>query len=198
MKNSAIALALVLSSFVVLPSLASAECMINGHISVEETDNPLGAFQYTLSVEWDMDSVYGLSHLNLVVDAENGTCGCEEFDHNINFPAISGTTDGEGGCLIDYTSELACDGDPSIDFGGILFKFEPVESSCEPGPSGSGSFVFYSDLPGVPVNEQVIGLVDKAAHDVCTGTLSGYFPAFACDPVATDGVSWDGLKGMYR
>ena len=197
MKLATTLVALV-AVFALAPSMASAECMINGNISVEETNSPLGAFTYTLDVTWDMGSQHGLSHLDLLVDVENGTCSCDDFANYISFDAISGSSDGENGCTVDYYTELACNGDPSIGIEGILFKFEPYEDGCEPGPTGSGSFVFYSDLPGVPVNEQILALIDKASQDYCTGTLTGVFPGMACDPVATDGQSLDSLKGLYR
>ena len=72
------------------------------------------------------------------------------------FPAIAGSSNGDGGCSVDYTATLECDGDPSIpNVSGILFKFEPIEGDCEPGNIGSGTIVFYSDLP--PVFELEMG-----------------------------------------
>jgi hypothetical protein len=192
------ALIVLLTVATLLPAMASAECMINGNISVEDSNSPLGAYMYTLDITWDMGSQHGLSHLDLVVDMAGGTCSCEDFASYISFDTISGTSDGEDGCTVEYYSELACNGDPSIDLDGILFKFEPIEGDCEPGPTGSGSFVFYSDLPGVPVNDQILALADKAAQEYCSGTLTGVFPGMACDPVANEDLSLDSIKGLYR
>lgn len=194
----ATAITVLLTVFTFFPTLASADCMINGNISVESSDSPLGAFKYTLDVTWDMDSQYALSHLDLMVDMAGGTCSCADFANYINFDTISGTSDGTYGSTVNYYSELACNGDPSLGIEGIFFKFEPFEGESEPAPVGSGSFVFYSDLAGVPVNEELLALVDKAALTSCTGTLTGFFPGMVCSPVANDELSLDAIKGLYR
>ena len=81
---------------------------------------------------------------------------------------------------------------------GILLKFEPIEDNCEPGPTGTGTFVFYSDLPPAPINEEILTGVDKHALQYCFGFLSGDFPAMLCDPVGNEGSSWGNLKGLFR
>ncbi len=58
--------------------------------------------------------------------------------------------------------------------------------------------IFYSNLGPVPVDEEYMALTDKAAHVYCAGTISGVFPGLACDPVASETLSWDGIKGIYR
>lgn len=198
MKESAIILLLLVTTTLILPASASAECLITGNVSAEVCNNPLGTFCYTLEINWDNDSPYGLSHFCLIVDAEGGTCSCADFSDNISFGLISGSSNGEGGCLVEYSSGLECDGDPSIGMPGIMFKFEPIEETCEPGPTGSGSFVFYSNLPPVPVDEEAISLVDKSAQNYCTGNITGVFPGLACDPVSTSEVHVGALKSIYR
>ncbi len=198
MKNLVITLSLVMPVLILFPISANAECSINGNISVESCDHALGIYCYTLDVTWDMDSPHGLSHFDLLVDGEAGTCTCDDIDQYIAFDVIGGSSDGEGGCTVNYYAELACNGDPSIGMGGIMFKFEPEEGECEPGPTGSGSFFFYSDLEGVPVDEQSVTLVDKAAQEFCTGTLTGVFPGLECDPVTTVKRPFDSLKSVYR
>ena len=82
---------------------------------------------------------------------------------------------------------------------GILFKFEPIEADgCEPGPTGTGTFFFYSDLAPVPVDEEFVALVDKAGQASCSGTITGVFPAMACDPVPSTIYGLDRLKSLYR
>ncbi len=194
-----VTVATMLSLAVAGPALA--QCSLSGDMAYEMTTDPmLPAYQYTLTVMWDMDSPYGLSHLDLVVDLPGGTCGCEAFDEAIFFDAIAGSSDGEGGCSVDYAANLECSGDPSIPgVDGILFKFEPMEGmGCEPGPVGTGIFVFYSDLAPVPVDEEFAALVDKAGLQSCTGSLTGVFPGMACDPVPTESSTFDGIKSFYR
>jgi hypothetical protein len=198
MKILPLCLSAIFILFLAIPAQAGENCLITGDISVEDSNSPLGAFKYTLNVSWDMDSPYGLSHLGLLVDGEGGTCGCTDFSDNIFFETISGTSDGADCAEVNYSSELACNGDPSLNLSGIFFKFEPIEGDCEPGPVGTGSFVFYSDLPGVPVSDQFLGLVDKAGQESCTGIVTGVFPGMACDPVSSDARSFDSLKGLYR
>lgn len=198
MKKLVTAFSLIIMTMILLPVSATAECSISGTISVETCDNPLGMYCYTLDVTWDMDSPHGLSHFDLLVDGEYGTCTCEDFEQYIAFDTIAGSSNGEGGCTVNYFAELACDGDPSIGMGGIMFKFEPEEGDCEPGPTGSGTFYFYSNLAGVPVDEQSVTLVDKAAQEYCTGSLTGFFPGMECDPVSNDELPLGSIKSVYR
>ena len=187
-------LALAVLAILAVPGLSAAVCNVDGHIEAEMIDDPgMPMYMYTLTVAWDMDSPHGLSHLDLVVDVEGGTCGCSDFADAITFGG--GSSDGVDNCTVEYMTYLECGGDPSIPgVDGILFKFEPDETDgCEPGPTGTGVFVFYSDLAPVPVNEDVIALVDKAGQESCTGTITGVFPAMSCDPVPSDGSSLGSL-----
>ncbi len=201
MKNLLTKLSLVLITGAVLafPVMSAAECSVSGNIEAAMIDDPdLPMYMYTMTVAWDMDSPHGLSHLDLVVDMQGGTCDCSDFYDAITFGA--GSSDGEYDCTVEYMTYLECSGDPSIPgVDGILFKFEPIETEgCEPGPTGTGTFVFYSDMAPVPVNEEVIALVDKASQDSCSGSITGVFPGLACDPVPTFQRSMDSLKSLYR
>lgn len=182
-----------------IPGLSLGLCSIDGHIAAEMTGDPdLPLYAYTMTVNWDMDAPYGLSHLDLLVDILGGTCDCSDFSEAITFG--SGTSTGDDDCTVEYEAFLECNGDPSIPgVDGILFKFEPIEDEfCEPGPVGSGTFVFYSDLGPVPVNEDILAVVDKAGQESCTGTITGVFPGMSCDPVPTDGGNLGSLKSLYR
>lgn len=183
------------------PGLALAECSIEGAISAEMTDDPLlPAYMYSMTISWDMDSPHGLSHLDLIVDMQGGTCDCSDFYDAISFGMYGGSSDGEYDCTVNYMAEIECQGDPSIPgVDGILFKFEPIETEgCEPGPTGTGTFVFYSDLAPAPVEEEFVALIDKASQEYCTGSVTGVFPGLACDPVSGDVRSMDSLKSLYR
>ena len=103
------------------------------------------------------------------------------------------------GCTVFYDAFLECDGDPSIEgIEGFLLKFEPIEDEgCEPGEMGMGTFVFYSDFPPAPIDEDYVSLVDKHGQLYCTGTLTGDFPGIPCNPVANEGATWTQVKGLY-
>ena len=111
-----------------------------------------------------------------------------------------GSGPGEDGCVVDYDGFLECKGDPSIPgVEGILLKFEPVEAEgCEPGNTGTASFIFYSHLGPVPVDEDLLSLVDKYGLQHCFGYLAGDFPGMPCDPVSDDPTSFGSLKGLFR
>ena len=118
----------------------------------------------------------------------------------ISLPDVAGQSDTEtADCYVDYNAFFECDGDPSIPgVTGELIKFEPLADDCEPGATGSGTFTFYSDLPPVPVNENILALVDKAGQTSCYGQLTGVFPALACDPVGNEAQTWGTVKSLYR
>jgi hypothetical protein len=197
---------------------AFAECSINGTITASSNPDPDGPrYVYTLVITWDTDTRFSLSHVNLLMDSETGTCSCQDFMDALSWDDPIGSSDGYPmGCTVDYRGYLECRGDHSIPgVGGILLKLEPVESplaaqetdgiewdsdqdTCEPGPTGTGTFVFYSDLsPGI-IDEEILSTVDKHGQEHCFGHMSGDFPAMACDPVDNEDTSWGALKGLFR
>jgi len=197
---------------------ALAECSIDGTITASPNPDPMGPrWMYTMVVVWDTDSQYSLSHFNLLMDSELGTCTCEDFEDALSWNDPIGSSNGTpDGCTVDYRGYLECRGDPSIPgVGGILLKIEPIkqnsmiagmegieretaEDICEPGPTGTGTFYFYSDLaPGI-IDEDILSGVDKHGKEYCYGHMSGDFPAMACDPVTNVDTSWGTLKGMFR
>ena len=200
-KLQTFGLLLSAAAIVAVPGLALAECSVTGNIEASmSNDDMLPMYMYTMTVTWDMDSPHGLSHLDLIVDMQGGTCDCSDFYEAIHFESYAGSSDGEYDCTVDYMGFIECGGDPSIPgVDGILFKFEPDETGgCEPGPMGTGTFVFYSDLAPVPVDSQFLAMVDKAGQESCSGSITGVFPGMACDPVPTVERSMDGLKSLYR
>jgi len=182
---------------------AFAQCTIDGMITAAENavDPDLGDWRYVLEVTWDTGSPTALSHLGLVVDIPGGNCDCAEIASAIAFAYPGGSSDGEpDGCLVDYEGFVECNGDPSIPIDGILLKWEPLmmEDGCEPGPLGTGWFVFYSDYPPVPVDDSIPILAEKNDGDFCAGLIGGVFPSLPCNPVPTEGTSWSDLKALYR
>jgi hypothetical protein len=181
---------------------AWAECFIGGTITADDNPDPLGpAFRYTMVITWDTGNAYSLSHADLIMDINAGTCLCEDFLMVLSWDDPIGFSDGNpGDCTVDYQGFLECGGDPSIpDLEDIILKFEPIESEeCEPGPTGTGTFVFYSSRPPWPINEEILTVVDKYSLQYCYGHLSGEFPTMDCDPVGGEKSGWGELKGMYR
>lgn len=180
--------------------ISTEDCLITGTITAEpSTDPSLPNWTYTMVMVWDTGSPYALSHADLLLDTATGTCVCQDFEDALIWPSIIGSSDGEGGCTVDYGGFLECDGDPSIPgVDNILLKFEPLEDGCEPGATGTATYVFYSNLPPAPIDEDILSLVDKFALNYCFGNLSGDFPSMACDPVGLESSTWGQIKGQYR
>jgi hypothetical protein len=181
--------------------IALGQCDISGTIVATTSVDPVDpAWTYTLTINWDTGSQYALSHMDLLLDTAGGTCTCDDFVEALSWDDPIGYSDGDPSCTVDYTGNLECNGDPSIPgMDGILLKFEPIEGlGCEPGTTGTAVFTFYSDLTPAPVDEDILSMVDKLAGNTCFGTLSGDFPAMACDPVDVDKVEWGGVKSLYR
>jgi hypothetical protein len=183
-------------------AVAQDECVITGTVTAElNIDGPdLGAWCYTLELVWDTGSDYALSHFDFLLDNPDGNCSCDDFADALAWEDPAGSSNGEpDDCTVDYALYLECEGDPSIpDVEGILLKFEPYEDDeCEPGPTGTGIFVFYSDLEPAPIAEDNLFLIDKFAGFACSGEVTGVFPGLACDPVASEHRTWTGVKSLY-
>ena len=180
--------------------VALAQCNIDGTITASANDDAMGpAWVYTLDLTWDTGTQYALSHMNLLMDVQGGSCSCDDFMAAISWDEIIGTSASDT-CSIDYNGFLECSGDPSVPgVDGILLKFEPIEGlGCEPGTTGTATFTFYSNLSPAPIDADVLSLVDKFALNSCFGSLTGDFPAMTCDPVATETMDWGSAKSMFR
>jgi hypothetical protein len=179
-----------------------ADCFIGGTITASANPDPMGPiWMYTMVITWDTGNEYSLSHANLLMDAASGTCLCGDFLDALSWNDPAGSSDGYPmGCTVDYQAFLECEGDPSIpEVTGILLKFEPIyDEFCEPGPTGTGTFVFYSNLDPVPIDEEILSVVDKHAGEYCFGHMAGDFPNMPCDPVSNEDSTWGNLKGMFR
>ncbi len=176
-----------------------AQCDISGDITAAQNTDPNGpAWVYTLTMTWDTDAKYALSHFDVLIDGVSGGCTLADLMGHLWWDDPIGTSDGEGGCTVSYYGELSDNGDPSIPgVTDLLLKFEPY-AGCEPANVGSGVFTFYSDLAPVPVDEDILSLVDKYAGNYCFGHLTGMFPGMDCDPVDNEAVSFGAVKGLYR
>lgn len=188
----------ILAISTAISGAAMAACSISGTIEASPNPDPLGpGWIYTVEIAWDTGSQFALSHMGLWLDVAGGTCSCQDFQQAIAYEPIVGTS--FGGCAVDYAAELNCQGDPSIPgVQGIVWKLEPVAGGCEPGTSGQGTFVFTSNLGPAPIDEDALTLVDKFARHYCFGSLTGDFPAMACNPVGADAACWGAVKSLFR
>lgn len=201
MKNK-LMIGMLLLTLVFGVQAAQADCFIGGTITASPNPDLMGPnWMYTMVITWDTGNAYSLSHANLLLDPGLGTCTCADFEDALIWGSPIGYSDGTpGGCTVNYEGYLECEGDPSIPtVDGFLLKFEPIEDEfCEPGPTGTGTFVFYSNLAPAPIDEDVLSVVDKHALEYCFGNMSGDFPSMACDPVSSEDSSWGNVKGMFR
>jgi len=197
-----ILIGLTMMTLVFGAQVAVAECFIGGTITASDNPDPVGPiWMYTMEITWDTGNNYSLSHTNLLLDPGLGTCVCQDFMDALSWGDPIGSSDGYPmPCTVHYQGFLECDGDPSLpEVTGFLLKLEPIyDESCEPGPTGTGTFIFYSDLPPAPIDEEVLSSVDKNGQEHCLGFMSGDFPAIACDPLGSQDSSWGNLKGMFR
>lgn len=180
---------------------AIAQCNIAGECSAEWAGaDPAApaAWKYTLTVTWDTDSPYGVSHVDLLPGAK-GRCTCDDLEAGILWVDPVGESDGDPApCTVGFNMFLECDGDPSLGIDEPLFKFEYIEDTgCEPSNTGMMTAVFYSPFPPAMIEEPNLALVDKHAQLDCWGQLSGVFPALPCDPLPSDAASWGAIKSLY-
>jgi len=199
LKTTAIFLSFILA--LPLAGTALAQCTITGVSEAEWVGDDLSApaaWKYTLTIVWDTDSPYGVSHINLVPGA-GGRCTCEELESAFFWIDPAGYSDGEPGpCTVDYMMMIECGGDPSLDIEEPLFKFEYYEDTgCEPGNSGVMTAVFYSTFAPADIEVPNLALVDKHAQLSCWGELTGVFPGLPCDPLPEQTTSWGIIKSLY-
>ena len=200
--KSRLLIGLTLLTMVFGAQAVMAQCYIGGTITASANTDPMGPnWVYTMEITWDTGNAYSLSHVNLLLDPGLSTCLCQDFMDALSWGDPIGSSNGyPEPCTVYYQGFLECEGDPSIpEVTGFLLKFEPIyDEFCEPGPTGTGTFIFYSDLPPAPIDEDILSIVDKFAGEYCFGNMSGDFPAMACDPVGAEESSWGNLKGLFR
>lgn len=180
---------------------ALADCFVGGAITASHNPDPEGPmWMYTMVITWDTGNDCSLSYINLLMDSATGTCGCSDFRQALSWDDPCGSSDGYlMDCEVSYYSYLECRGDDTIpEMDGILMKFLPIEDTCLPGPTGTGTMFFYSDLGPCPVDEELLSVMNTDAQGYCLGYLTGDFPCMVCDPVDNEGTNWGNVKGLYR
>jgi len=177
-------------------------CGMTGLSTATEVNDPLGGYLYTIEVTWDTGVPQAQSHFDIVLgwDLEVCPCGCEfSFGAPDTTGYSNGVPEGQAECLVYYSAEFNCSGDPSIEgFDHPLLKFEPYPSSCEPGREGEGVFWFFSDWPPVPVETPNQLLVMKFDGSQCGGELVGVLPGCDCFAVPNEATTWGRIKSMHR
>lgn len=189
---------LLVAALLVPAGAFASACDVGGTITATKNPNAQGPeWQYTAVIHWDTGTRYALSHLTMLLDVAGGTCSCQNFQSTLTwgYPiGASGTT-----CVSQYWGELNCQGDPSIPgAAGIALKLNPIAGTCEPGTTGTGTFVFTSNLAPAQIDEEALTMVDKYGQQYCWGHLTGQFPALPCNPVAGELSPWGSVKGMFR
>jgi len=174
-------------------TLAGAQC-ITGTMTAElQTDGPFaGLWCYVAQLEWDTPQ--GLS--NLTIDCGFGLCPDHVCDQTFLFPGPAATSTGEPEpCVAEYSGEFNCSGNPSIGLTDPIIKWDALNDGCEPGPTGSGTFIFYSNLGPHPEAAMPIVLI-KNGQNVCEGSITGDCPAPPCT-LPTAPATWGQLKALH-
>jgi len=179
-----------------LATAAGAEttAWISGQCEVVARESA-GVWRYGLTMSWD-NPKHALSHMNVILDDGNN-CTADQLLEGLDFESPGGRGDGVPLCVVDYDVTVASS-DPSIRLSAVLMKLEPVAGDCEPGTAGTVTVEFLSTYPPAPIQAENLFLVEKFSTDFITGELTGMFPAFPCNPVAAETMTWSGLKAMYR
>jgi hypothetical protein len=182
-----------------LPALAAA-CSIQGDITASISSRPcLGDYEYTLTMDWNTETITGLQYFEMFMDALGRRCLCSELQAGV----VPGDTVGfsmtyDDRAIVYYESEFLCDGDPLVTDMAILLRFAPLPSPIAPGSFGEGHFTFYSDFPPAEIEYSSLYLVDSSNTFLCEGNLRGVFPSLPCDPLPAETDTWGGLKSRYH
>lgn len=174
---------------------------ITGDIqATPESSRPdLGAWEYILTMSWEMASTLRLGHFSLYLDDAARGCSCDQLQAGVTpGDTVGFSHSAKSLSLFYYYSEFACDGDPDLPIMGKMLVFRPfLPDKCLPGPVGDGTFRLFSDFPPAAIQASGLYLVDGDNHFVGSGSLSGDFPALPCDPVSARPLTWGAMKSVY-
>jgi hypothetical protein len=181
-------------------SVAAATCASGALTGGPSSQPELGAYEYHLSFSWGPLRA-GLSHVDLLVDHLECIHLCSG-ESPFLFDEVAGTSTGDDGgknCDVSYGGALLCAGDPSVGLQVPLVKWGPTpQQPCQPGASGAGDLVFYSNWPPGPVITSTDAIWIKFGTSSCFGPVTGTFPLCGEQPTATEGTTWGGVKSLYR
>ena len=184
------------------PALAVDECAeLSVTVSAQISTDPgfEGLYKYTVTGSWDVTR-FGLSHIDFFLQLKDLECICDPAVVKFGTPA--GTSNGvsdDGPCIVNYEGLYFCMGDPSIpaELQAPTIKFNSINGDCEPGTTGTGTWVFYSPFPPAPYSVDPEGAAIKHGQLVCVGQLAGTMPMGDCS-TPTRAMSWGSVKANYR
>jgi len=193
-------LVLLVGMVLLIPSIAAAvSCVSGSSVATHTPGHPLGEWEYCVTVDWSTGA-YAVSHLDVLLGLLDCPCICDEFPFAAEDTAgSSGGTRATPPCAVSYAASYECAGDPSTPGEeGPLVKFEPYGGECEPGPSGTGTFCFYTDWPPRSVQTPNSLLLIKYGPESCSGELTGDLPLCSCGETATEQRGWGWVKKLFR
>ena len=184
------------------PAMAVEDCAtVSMVVTAELSTDPgfEGLYKYTVTGTWDVGQ-FGLSHIDFFLTLKDLECICDP--RVIQFADPAGTSDGEGltdPCKVEYEGKYNCTGDPTVpsELQVPTVKFNAIAGDCEPGVTGTGTWVFYSPFPPAPYSVDPEGVAIKHGQQVCLGPLAGTMPMGDCATPA-ETKSWGGVKAIYR
>ena len=184
------------------PALAVDECAeLSVTVSAQVSTDPgfEGLYKYTVTGSWDVTQ-FGLSHIDFFLQLKDLECICDPAVVKFGTPA--GTSNGvsdDGPCTVEYAGVYNCKGDDSVpaELAAPTIKFNSINDECEPGTTGTGTWVFYSPFPPAPFSIDPEGAAIKHGQLVCVGQLAGTMPMGDCS-TPTRATSWGHMKASYR
>lgn len=182
------------------PALAVEQCAtLSMTVTAQLSNDPgfVGLYKYTVTGSWDVTQ-HGLSHIDFFLQLKDLECICDP--RVVKFPVPGGTSNGEPApCTVQYAGEYNCMGDPTVplELRAPTVKFNAVGGSCEPGVTGTGTWVFYSPFHPGPYSVDPEGSAIKHGQGICVGSLSGTMPLGDCATPART-TSWGNMKSLYR
>ena len=187
-----------------LPVTVSAEncVLIDIEVTAEVSMDPgyEGMYKYTISGNWEVDGVGGVSHVLFSLGAEC-PCFCDSSISMVYFPTTAGTSTGENNkgdvCEARYNGFIECSG--LLETDDIVLKYEVSTANCDPKEIGTGTWIVYSTMAPLPWAEYPDAVYVKYDAKLCTGTLTGQLPnCFDCVQVSTEDKTWGAVKSLYR
>jgi hypothetical protein len=195
-KSTVLLVAILATVLLAVPAVAQLP-LVTGTSAAEPAADPgfAGYWRYCFDITWDLPD-HSMSHTSVFLNLAACTCVCDAG--YFAFADTVGSGPGEPDCTVFYHGLFECGGDPHFPGIGPTVKFEPYESDCEPGRTGSLNACFYSLFP--PTEEQTfdadLGL--KYGQATATGGLVGVLPDCECEMNPVERATWGTLKALYR
>lgn len=155
-----------------------------------------GYWKYCITVTWNVrdfsNPAHSLSHVSILLGLE--TCAQVSSPGYFAFDDTVGASVGYDGCTVYYYSEFNRTGDPTIPEPVPTMKFEPYETSCEPGVAGTAHVCFYSLAAPKTASSFPSSVWIKFGQNVTSGRLEGALPG--CRFTAVEPSTWGRIKAL--